>query len=229
MKLHNAKAVYAQANILYGTVIDSTNFEDILISGWELIGNRQTRLYKYTAPTDDKKLKLPCNVDLIEAVFLPMIDAQVTHPYSMYPDIYNQWTEQYIESWKRNKNIFYDKGVLAKYRRDGDDLVFDRDYQAVTVLYHGVVMDEDGLPLLNDKEVQALASYFAYMDMYKKSLTQRNGALFQLASAIKLDWLRLCNSARVPMHISQNDMNDILDAKVRADRKTYGKSFKAML
>lgn len=229
MNRNNFKSVYAQAYILYGTTIDTTNFDDICLNGWELIGNRQTRLYKYTSDTIDKKIQLPCNVDFIEAVFAPYMDAQTSNNYSMYPNVYNQWTEEFIESWKKNKNVFYDKGALLKYRQEGEYLVFDKDYTNVTILYHGVVVDEDGLPYLTDKEVQALAAYCAYMDIYKKSLIQKDGNLFQLAAAVKNDWLKLCSSARIPVHLSQNDMNDVLDVKTRWDRKKYGKSFKPML
>lgn len=229
MNRNNFKSVYAQAYILYGTTIDTTNFDDICLNGWELIGNRQTRLYKYTTDTVDKKIQLPCNVDLIEAVFAPYMDAQTSNNYSIYPDVYNQWTEEYIESWKRNKSQFYDKGALLKYRQEGDYLIFDKDYRHVTILYHGVIVDEDGLPYLTDKEVQALAAYCAYIDLYKKSLIQKDGNLFQLATAVKSDWLKLCSSARIPTHLTQNDMNDVLDVKTRWDRKLYGKSFKPIL
>jgi hypothetical protein len=76
---------------------------------------------------------------------------------------------------------------LLKYRQEGDYLVFDRDYPNVTILYHGIVVDEEGLPYLTDKEVQALAAYCAYIDIYKKSLVQKDGNLFQLATAVKSD------------------------------------------
>jgi hypothetical protein len=49
-----------------------------------------------------------------------------------------------------------------------------------------------------------------------------------LANTIKADWLQLCNAARIPDHLSQNDMDAILDVKVRWDRKMYGKSFKSI-
>lgn len=229
MNRNNFNSVYSQANILYGTTIDTNNFEDVCLSGWERIGNRQTALYKYTTQTNDKKIKLPCNVEFIEAVFGPYVDSKTTNPYSVYPDVYNQWVEEYIESWKRNKSSFYNKGVLLKYRQEGDYLVFDKDYDRITILYHGIIVDEDGLPYLTDKEVQALAAYCAYMDIYKKSLIQKDGNLFQLANAVKSDWLRLCNSARIPAHLSQNEINDVLDVKTRWDRKQYGKSFKSIL
>lgn len=152
------------------------------------------------------------------------MDAQTTNDYSVYPNVYNQWVEEYIESWKRDKSVFYNSGVLLKYRQEGDYLVFDQDYANVTILYHGIIVDEDGLPYLTDKEVQALAAYCAYIDIYKKSLIQKDGNLFQLAAAVKNDWLRLCNSARIPAHLSQNDINNVLDVKTRWDRKMYGKN-----
>lgn len=229
MKRNNFKSIYSIANSLYGTTLDASSFEDIALNGWELIGNRETRLYKYTTNTKNKRIEMPCNVEFIEAVFIPSVDFQATHSYSSIPDTTNEWIEQYIESWKTNKNKFYDSGILVKYRQEGPYLVFDKDYSKVTILYHGIIVDEEGLPYLSDKEVQALAAYCAYTDLYKKSLIQKNADLFKLASSIKADWLRLCNSARIPVYINQNEMNDILDVKTRWDRKQYGKSFKPIL
>lgn len=229
MNKNNFKSVYSQANILYGTLLNTTDFEDVALNGWERIGNKQTRLYRYTGDTKDKRLRLPCNVEIIEAVFGPYVEAQVTSDASVYPNFYNKWVEEYIESWKRNNNIFYDKGMLLKYRKEDDELVFSRDYNNVTVLYHGIIVDEDGLPYLTDKEVQALAAYCAYVNLYKKSLIQRDGNLFQMATAVKADWLRLCNSARIPDHLTQNDLNDVLEVKTCWNRKMYGKSFHPIL
>ncbi len=228
-KLYNSKSVYSQANILYGTVMDTTNFEDILLAGWELIGNKRTRLYRYTTDTYNKRIQIPCNVEIIEAVFSALPDARTSQPYNMYPDVYNQWIEQYIESWKINKSVFYNKGALLPYRLEGEYLVFDRDYTGVTILYRGIIVDEEGLPYLNYKEVNALAAYCAYVDMYKSALVKKDGNLLQLANAMKIDWLRLCNAARMPIHLTQNEMNDVLNVKTRWDRKVYGKSFKPII
>ena len=63
----------------------------------------------------------------------------------------------------------------------------------------------------------------AYIDLYKKSLVLRDSNSFQIAQAVKQEWLRACSDARVPEHISQNEMNEILDARTRWDRKQYKK------
>lgn len=39
-------------------------------------------------------------------------------------------------------------------------------------------------------------------------------------------WYKLCDAARVPEHISQNEMNKILDAKTSWNRKIFNKSYK---
>lgn len=229
MKLNNFKSIYSEANILYGTVVDTNNFEDIALNGWQLIGNKQCKLYRYITNTVNKRIKLPCNVEEIEAVTSFPTDANISSNLSSYPNVYNQWVEDYIDSWDINKSSFHVKGSLLKYQLEGDELVFNKDYSEVTILYKGIIVDEEGLPYLNDKEVQALAAYCAYIDMYKKSLVQRDGNLLQLANVVKADWLRLCNAARVPNSISQNEMNDILDVVTRWDRKIYNKSFKPIL
>jgi hypothetical protein len=64
--------------------------------------------------------------------------------------------------------------------------------------------------------------------MYKEGLKKKDGNILQLASVIKQEWLNLCNAARIPSHLSQNDMDSILDAKLSWGRKTYGKSYKSI-
>ena len=114
---------------------------------------------------------------------------------------------------------------MAKYKLEGDYLVFNKDYNDVTILYYGVITDDEGLPYLTNKEVQALAAYVAYVETYKKSLIKQDGNIMNLASILKTEWTKLCSSARIPDHITQNDMNEILDVRTRWDRKMYGKSY----
>lgn len=228
LKKNNFKSVYAMANSLYGVNMDENSFEDIALSGWELIGNRQTRLYRYTDCTLDKRIKLPCNVDIIEAVYAGIPDSNYSSPISFTGNINNITTESLLENMKTKHHNLYDSNSLVHYRLEGNELVLDDDYDNVVILYHGIIVDEDGLPYLNDKEVQALALYCAYSDLYKKSLMVRDANIFQFASALKSDWLRACNAARIrPM--SQNEFDDILDVRTRWDRKQYGKSFKPVL
>ena len=227
MKLHNFKSIYPLAHTLYGLHVDGDTAEEIALVGWELIGNRHTRMYRYVCDTENKRIKLPCNVDSIESVHLPVLDAEVYSSTTSGPIVSNIHAEHYIEGQKIFKDPRYTSGKFAHYREEGDELVFDRDYNGITVVYHGVIVDEDGLPLITDKEVRALAAYLAFSDMYKQGLIRRDGGLLQMSAVPKADWMKLCTAARIPERLSQNDMNDILDVKTKWDRKRYGKSFMA--
>ena len=230
MTLHNFNAAYGLVESLYGQTLTETEFEDIALNAWNRIGNKHTRLYRYIGDTENKKLVLPCNVDVIESVHIPIPDAQLTSNHSDLYFIDSLWTEGYIDFWKYNEDPYNTRGKYVKYDEGDGVLYFKRDYKHVMVVYHGIIADEEtGLPLLNDKELDAVAAYVAYVTLFKEGIKKRDNGAIQLANAIKADWLRLCNAARIPEHFSQNDMDRILDVKVRWDRKIYGKSLKPIL
>lgn len=229
MELLNIQTAYGLAETLYGASVTSDDFEELALNAWELINNKHTRLYSYIGDTECKELKLPCNVSVIESVHIPIEDAKVTGPHFNGFDNGGAFTERYVEHFKWNTDPLYSSGKLIKYREEDGTLVFSRDYRGVKVVYHGVIVDEEGLPLVTSKEMRAIAAYVAYMSMYKKSLVNRDATAFQFAQTLKEDWLRSCNAARVPDHLSLNDMNDILEVRVRWDRKQYGKSLKPIL
>lgn len=223
------QTAYGLAETLYGTIISPDDFEELALNAWELINNKHTRLYSYVGDTECKELELPCNVSVIESVHIPINDAKVTDPSYNGFDASGAFTERYIEHFKWNTDPLYSSGKLVKYREEDGTLVFSKDYRNVKVVYHGVVVDDEGLPLITSKESRAIAAYIAYMTMYKNSLVKRDATSFQFAQSLKEEWLRKCNAARVPAHLSLNDMNDILEVRVRWDRKQYGKSLKPIL
>lgn len=226
MKLYNIKSAYGLANDLYGITISETTFENLALNAWELIGNKHTRLYRYIGSTEDKALELPCNADLVESVHLPINDAQLTNSDLNQINIDNIATERYIDGYKAFDNVYYNPGKFAKYKEVDGILYFNKDYPKVMVIYHGVEVDDDGLPKINDKEMRAIAAYVAYATIYKEGLVKRDGNLIQLAGTIQADWLKLCNSARIPSYLNQNELDAILDVKFRWPQKKYGNSFK---
>ena len=225
--LHNFNAAYSLAESLYGIHAAENEFEDIALDGWERIGNKHTRLYRFIGNVENGKLQLPCNADEIESVHVPIPDAQTTYPNTDFGAIPSIWTEGYIDFWKWSEDPYWSRGKLIDYDEGNGVLYFSHDYKNVMVVYHGIFMDDDTqLPLLNDKELRAVAAYVAYVCLYKEGIRKRDGNIIKLAQVVKEDWLRLCNAARVPERLNQNDMNRILDVKVCYDRKQYGKSFK---
>lgn len=132
-------------------------------------------------------MQLPCNADLIESVHLPIVDAQITTSVSDF-DHDAVYFERYIESDKKLKDPYYQAGKYLRYDQGNGELFFDRDYKNVMVVYHGVLLDdESGLPLINEKEMRAIAAYVAYASLYREGLLKRDSGLVQLANTVKAD------------------------------------------
>ena len=82
---------------------------------------------------------------------------------------------------------YYQKGKLIKYKRVGNTLQFSKNFKGILVVYHRVLLDESGLPLINEKEMRAIAAYVAYATTYKEGLKKRNGDIINMANLIKND------------------------------------------
>lgn len=226
--MDNFNTAYAQANLLYGIDIPPETFEEIGLIAWNKIGNKTCRFYRYRSEIDPTTLsiQIPCNCDIIEAVTYMFEDWNYSTNKTVNGDYQSQFIEQYIEGRKLYEHPFYISGKFAKYERVGDTLVFDKNYGAVNILYKGVVLDDEGLPYLNVKETEAIACYCALTVKFKEGWTLNNSNILQEAQMLEQRWLKLCDEARVPTHIDQNEMNQVLDAKSSWGRKLYNKSYK---
>lgn len=224
MKLIDIRRAYTLANTLYG--IESDDFEETALYAWDLINCRHTRLYRFIADTDsDNKIELPCNVDIIKSVHLPVPEAANADDWSEL-DRDSILIEGYIDAHKHFEDPTYTRGKLVKYIEVNNTLYFSHPYKNVMIVYKGILVDEDsGLPLVTEKEAQAIAAYIAYAYLYKDGIRRRDGNMINLAQDLYNKWLRLCNRARITDEFSDNDLDKILDAKTSWNRKAYSKTF----
>lgn len=211
----------------HGIYLDKDDFEEMAIHAWDKIGNKRCALYKYKTKTEECAIELPCNIHIIEAVSSDVLD----HINPKNTDRYNYQnnaTENLIEAQKVNKTLLYVSGRLLTYSIEGDKMVFSQDYDNVNILYKGVILDEEGLPYLNYKEVEAIANYCAYVKTRKDGMIAKDKATIEIAMMLKAEWERSCQHARTPISLNQNDWNDILEAKNSWDRKRFNVSFKPL-
>ena len=225
----NFRYALTLAQTLYDVEGDSDNLIDIGLVAHNFIGNKFTQLHKETLDVncEDGSIQLPCGVDMIEAVtYCGMEDWNYTDNTKPNGDISSLYTENYIESRKAFLDPHYISGKFVKYRKVGDKLYVNKGLGKVNILYHSLILDEDGLPAINDKEAIAIAEYIAYVTKYKEAIRTNNQNVLRMAQELKQQWLFHCDAARVPEHVSQNEMDQILDALTAASWKTHGKSFK---
>lgn len=220
------------AQTLYDVEGDTEDLEEIGLVAYNFIGNKNTQLHKKLLDVncEDGSVQLPCGVDIIESVtYCGMEDWNHTSNVREHGDVQSLYTESYIESQKAFLDPYYISGKFVKYKRVGDKLYVNRGLSKVIVLYHGEILDSDGLPEINDKEAIAIAEYIAYVIKYKEAIKTNNKYVLQQAQDLRQQWLFHCDAARVPEYVNQNEMDSILDAQSAWGRKTYGKSFKPTL
>lgn len=218
-----------QLDELYGVQLDEDTFETYAISAYNKIGNKDYKIYRLKAyPVADPDggwfIDKPCNLDEIEAITLNFESAQETSSTSNYAGLHNHEVEQWIEADKRISNELYISGKFVKFKELGDRIYFTEPYREVNLLYKGQYVDEDGLPFINEKELNAIVAYCVYAVDYKKARLTKDKNTFQLAQLEYQQWQRACSSARTPMSLSQNSMNEILDAMTTWNRHSYGSS-----
>ena len=218
----------AQANTLYDIDLDENEFAEIGIIAFNRIGNKRTKLYKYSTTIDPKTLsvQLPCNCLYVEAVTYNFEDWQFTTNRHDLGDLNSNFVEMYIEGNKHFSSPLYLSGKYAKYELVNDTLYFDKNYGKVNILYKGQLVDDEGLPMLTKKEIDTIALFVAFTVKYKEGLRTNNSNILSIAKDLQGQYIRSIDAARTPEHISQNDMNEILDAQVSWNRKSYGKSYK---
>lgn len=228
--MNNFRYAITLAQMLYDIDInDMDTLIEIGLIAHNAIGNKNTSLKAEIVSVDQKSglVKVPCKADLIEAITYPNAeDWSYISNVKNYGDYNTLNIEQYIEKSKQSVDPLYISGRFIKYRREGNYIYVNDKVEQVCVLYHTEQLDEDDLPLINDKEALAIADYIAYTIKYKEALRSNNQAVFQMAQTIKKQWQIHCDAARVPEYVNQNEMNDLLEVMSSANRKVHGRSFK---
>ena len=228
--MNNFKYAISLAQTLYDIDInDMDTLIEIGLVAYNFIGNKNTQLVADIVNVDMRTglVNLPCKADLVEAITYPKIeDWNYTSNTKNFGDFNTLNVEQYIEKSKQSVDPLYVSGRLIKYRREGNYIYVNEKVDVVCVLYHIEQLDEEDLPLINDKEAIAIADYIAYTIKYKEALRSNNSNVFQMAQTIKKQWLLHCDAARVPEYVNQNEMNDLLEIASSHNRKVHGRSFK---
>jgi len=231
--MQNFHYAISLAHTLYDVdITDIEQAEEIGLVAYGFIGNHHTHLYRTSEVVDSKtgRVELPCNLLFIESVTEACHeDWESSSAIHEHGNITSAAIEDYIESNKIIKDPLYASGRFVKYRQEGDKIYVGRHLKRVNILYHGEILDDEGLPYLNDKEAVAIAQYIGYTIKYKEAIRNNDKMALQISTDLKQQWLHHCDAARVPEYITQNDMDSILDAKVSWNRKKYHFSYKPTL
>lgn len=206
------------------------------------IGNIAIAHHAFRCTADEMgEVILPCNVEFIEAVttnqkiehdglLINISQPELTYnPNSFIPGI--------ITSKDLPEDFFYTElhpaGDFIPYELIGNKggkkirVQEESAGKEITVIYRGIVMDDDGNPCITRKEADAIAYKIAFMETQKKTFLGDPQAS-SLLSYIKGESATKMQSAKIPEYLSQNFLNSLLDAKVSHGRKIFNSSYKTL-
>lgn len=210
-------AIGERLNLIHGITMSESDIINLGLLGWDKIGNKDVKYYRYNVDVQSYRAQLPCNVYAIEAVSINVSECSESLQQDVIKYIIND-VPKYLHD-------LYPSGSFINFENCGDHLKLEIDAVPIEIIYEGIYADKEGLPYLNEKEAEAISYFLAYMHDYKN--IRRNIAnSSELMQFSYKEWDRLCADARVPEEFTQNQINQILDVKFSWDRKQYGKSFK---
>lgn len=193
---------------------------------------------------DSLTIELPCNLEFIESVTTGDTylnnTADVVYYFDgtqnirpvvnqyYYPDILN---DTYLNKISLSRTDLHPVGQFVPYELIdcGRKLLLKDPMkgQNVNIIYRGQILDDEGLPCLSPKEVEAIAYYLAYITTQKNAFRKDPGAL-QMLPMIKQEAELKLAAAKIPEYVNQNFWEQVLAAKTRFDRKVFYNGYKTM-
>jgi len=226
----NAKAMM---DTLYELNVQRDDFSELAYFAWKDIANKYGDTHIFTGTVGvDNKLVLPNNVEFIESVNYPTYfsDYIINNSIFIYINGSRRFTEtdkewaSYVDGSKRD--VY---GGNISFELESEDVISfpQKDFsgQQVSVLYHGLLVDEECDPLLYYKEVKAIAHWVAFL-LFKKKASGGDVAAANMLQVVKPDAERAMAAARIPEILTQNEIDQIMNVRVSMDRKVYNSNYK---
>lgn len=197
----------AKINYLFGDNPEQDDYLDNALNCLRLIGNVHITSATHTDDSDDEgKICLPVQAFEIEAVTVNRVYDRMDD--SLFMEVSN----------------LYPRGNYEKYEFRGDHIIV-RPNIRVTVLYRTYWHDEDGLPMITEREAEACAYWWKWVDTRRK-MYQGNQLASQIFQIVERDKNKAVNQARVPDRFSQNFLNQYMNIITSYDRKYFNKDTK---
>lgn len=227
MKFYPLHSALADLYDMHGLSLTDDEFETYAYRALEFIGNTYGETVTEQFTITDYKITIPTSCEEIEQITTTVEDFRLTD--DVYRENYNhQIIENYIEARKQLKTpILYQSGGFIDYEQISDtELKFKVTNIPIQIMYRKRLCDENDLPLITAKELDAISAFCIYRYNYKKLNATRDKVIAELLPMYKQEWLRKCDNARTPEYLNQNDIDNLANTLNSWDRKQYNISTK---
>lgn len=218
---------------MYGMHIDENDYLDIAVDTLRNVKHFGTTEYiMYAAVNKTGKVLLPCNINTIDAVTDEHMGRKVfndreecnmdgvenTDTYYKMERIKNELVGK---EWKPGLGGFRGEGYIS-YTLDGRYITVSNQWEnkKVAVAFTGISSDLEGFPLITRKQANAIASVCARV-LCVRGANRGDKALASMIEYYTGNSGRLVQAASIPEDITDNELDELLDAKVTFNKKSY--------
>lgn len=210
---------------LFGINIKQDRYDEWSLIALNKIGRNYIIGEVYIEVDENGYVKLPCDFKLLESVSIS--NSRFTREKSTERESGITQTSHFGDNYQDiSVSKLEVKGSFVDFRWVRKDLLkVDPGLKGYTAIVKGhiLVVDDEGNPLLNENQLEALAYYLAFLQ------TQRDA--FRKVESIDLAYIksestRKIAAANVPVYVTQNEWDAMLNAKVSYNRKMFGRDFK---
>ena len=228
---------YNKMQSLYPIHMTEDDFIETGYSIWRTIGNIAPEEHRFFATVpEDFIIELPDDCEFIKGV-TQIDDPKVITTWDSggRKDRHIPSVQTLSTTPRRNESLNASAGESVNYKTLNKNTIEITSPELLTrdimVVYASLSTDEDGLPLLNDREVVAIAAEVARQQLAaqlfgairdKTSLAQSQ-VIQTMLQYVTTEAGRLMAAAKIDEKITDDGIDKMLDIKTSWDRKVYGK------
>lgn len=236
----NIRTGLANLKTKYGIHVDEFDYIDIAVDTLRDIRNYGTTEY-YAIVTTDKNgdIPAPCNFDTIDAVTALKQGLKQFKTRVEYKMLNNYGNDSFYTARNISDTLGWDNfrhgltgivnrdGYISYQLKDSKTIMLGEEHanKTIIVAFTGISVDEEGYPLINRKQANALAVVAGKFYTIKKGL-RGDPKVMNMIEYFTAESARLVQAASIPENITDNELEELMNAKVSFNRKTFGRPTK---
>ncbi|MCK5788270.1 MAG: hypothetical protein KAH32_04700 [Chlamydiia bacterium] len=237
----NILAAYPIFTRKYGLTMPESDFIEEAYLALRDINSTPVKIYYHVdKPTnrDEMLLTVPCNLSRIISITAAPLNSDGYKDYEPYRKSSRIGHKENMNTLTGNTNMKTYHFNDAPYTGLGSYIEFEWvDETTIKILdtrlwdkeihivYEGVVVDNEGLPMITLKHARAIAAKVA-LTIVTHRMFRGDPTVGNLLPFLQQESGRLVQAAAIPEHITDNELDKWLNERVRHDRKRYNRSFK---
>lgn len=233
----NIRAGISVLKTLYGMHINEFDYIDIAVDALRNIKHFGTTEYiSYITVDQSGKVMLPCNMDSIDAVTTEEMGRKAYSTRVEFDMDGIVGTDTYY-AMENTMNALgrgsrpglagaYGKGYIS-YQLEGKTISVDKSYagKRIAFAFTGIATDLEGYPLITRKQSNALAAISARV-IAVKGANKGDKILASMVEYYTGVSGRLIQAASIPEDLTDNELDEVLNAKTSFNRKSINRPTK---